>query len=157
MSLAVALICTVTVSYPADGTPPAPPAKTVILPGKVRTPDGMTYKVQLAIALHKDKTFTGTLTYDLGLRQQPFEVEGALTEKGLTFHDKPGQAAHVHPHSPVLAAGTCEATRSDEGYRGTIRATLQRSSPTDLAEIAAGTREAPSCDVTFGPSALVGN
>jgi hypothetical protein len=157
MSLALALACAVGLGGPVAADPPTPAAREFTIPGKVRTPDGTSYRVQLSIVLNKDNSFTGTLTYDLGLRQQPFEVEGALTNKGLTFHDRPGKQVHVHPHSPVLAAGTCEATSdSDDGYRGVIRVRQRSSSPTEVFETGAGMRPAPECTVIFGWRALIG-
>jgi hypothetical protein len=72
----------------------------------VELPTGHAYPFRLHVAERKGKTFTGTLTYDLGLREQVFEVEGTINQGRLTFVEK--RARIGHPHSPSLGDGKFE-------------------------------------------------
>src|SRR5262245_12407487 len=85
----------------------------VVLPGGHKQP------IYLDMRDRSETKFTGTLTYDLGLREQVFKVEGTVDEEGrIAFHELPSEAG-LHPHMPVRGGGKFETTNSDRlGFSG---------------------------------------
>jgi hypothetical protein len=116
-------------------------------PGIVRLPSGVSYQIYLDIKERKGKTFTGTLTYDLGLRDTVFEVEGTIDEKGISFQET--RVVEVgHPHCPSLGGGKYEKKRNEKvgvAYLRFPAATIK-----DQIEIAYGMREGMKCEFVLG-------
>jgi hypothetical protein len=115
-------------------------------PGVVRLPSGTSYLISFRIKERKDKRFTGTITYDLGLREQVFEVEGTIDEKGMTFQEKPAEL--VHPHCPSLGGGKYEIKRKDKIGAAYLR--LRTETTKEFIEIAYGMREPAKCEFVLG-------
>jgi hypothetical protein len=107
----------------------------------VELPNGHECPFSLHVAERKGKTFTGTMTYDLGLREQVFEVEGTIDQERLTFVEK--RAKTSHPHSPSLGNGRFEI---DTGARRGVAYLYLRPWTTPGSAYGAGPVE---CKVRF--------
>jgi hypothetical protein len=117
-------------------------------PGVVRLPDGRKVGFQLCIKERKDKTFTGMIVYNLGLRQQPFEVEGTIEKGRMTWQEKSEKGGLIHPHSPVLGGGKFETTGEGRlGTRGVAYLHLKRN--TDAISLWTK-REPVKCEFVLG-------
>ena len=150
----VALLFAVCLTTPTVGDQPKNPVANVGLPkgpmstpGIVRLPSGVSYQIYLDIKEQKGKTFTGTLTYDLGLRDTVFEVEGTIDEKGITFQET--RVVGVgHPHCPSLGGGKYEKKRNEKVGVAYLR--LPTETPFEFAQIAYGMREGTKCEFMLG-------
>jgi hypothetical protein len=116
-------------------------------PGIVRLPGGASYQIYLDIKERKGKTFTGTLTYDLGLRETVFEVEGTIDEKGISFQET-RVVGMGHPHCPSLGGGKYEKKRNEKVGVAYLR--LRTETPYEFAQIAYGMRAGTKCEFVLG-------
>jgi len=116
-------------------------------PGIVRLPSGASYQIYLDIKKQNGKTFTGTLTYDLGLRDTVFEVEGTIDEKGITFQET-RVVRGVHPHCPSPGGGKYEKIRNEKVGVAYLR--LPTETIKDQIETAYGMREGTKCNFVLG-------
>ena len=150
----VALLFAVCLTTPTVGDQPKNPVANVGLPkgpmstpGIVRLPSGVSYQIYLDIKEQKGKTFTGTLTYDLGLRETVFEVEGTIDEKGISFQET-RVVGMGHPHCPSLGGGKYEKKRNEKVGVAYLR--LPTETPFEFAQIAYGMREGTKCEFMLG-------
>ena len=113
----------------------------VILPGGHKQP------IYLDLKDGKDQTFSGTITYDLGLREQVFEITGTIDKAGRkSFQELPGKGV-LHPHSPVRGGGKFETTESGRlGFSGVALLRLTKGESIDPVK----------CEFVFGVRALLG-
>ena len=150
----VALLFAVCLTTHTVGDQPKKPAANDGLPkglmptpGVVRLPGGASFQIYLDIKTRNGKTFTGTLTYDLGLRETVFEVEGTIDEKGITFQET--RVVGVgHPHCPSLGGGKYEKKRNEKVGVAYLR--LPTETPFEFAQIAYGMREGTKCEFMLG-------
>ena len=115
-------------------------------PGAVRLPNGNSLTFSLRVKERKGKSFSGTITYDLGLRETIFEVEGTIDEKGTTFQEK--GIVLGHPHCPSLGGGRYEIKRNEKVGVAYLR--LKTQTTKELVEIAFGGRQPARCEFVLG-------
>jgi hypothetical protein len=88
------------------------------LMGTLHLPDGTSYPLTLDVRFRKDRTFTGTFSYQVGLRAHSYEVEGAADEKGrITLHKKRDICTAL---GPMLGGGKFEARGNEDQMGGVV-------------------------------------